>query len=148
MLLVLGFAGLAPSVLLPEWRAYQALSIREQYERHQLEQLRNAVEREERGLEALQTDPAAIARLARRDLRFHRPGELTVYVPIEPRSNARDIPFVPAAVAPPHWLARWDRFLPPLDYDAVFCHEETRVVLMAMSLGLIAVAMILYRRGL
>ena len=147
LLIGLGFLGLTPCVLLPEWREYQEVSLTEQQERHKIDSLKRVVEREDRGLEALQTDPAAVARLARRDLRFHRPGETVIHVPVDAQIKEMSDPFVPQPVPPPPWLTKYMAHLPALDYDAVFCHGETRNVITVMSLSMIAIAMILYRKS-
>ncbi len=161
LLVVLGMAGFAPCILLPEWREYQALHLTEQFERHKLEQLQGELDREQRTLAALQSDPLAVERLARRSLQFHRPGETIVHVPLTSDSSAHvaavspleqrqsllpEEPFVPVPAAPPVWINRWTARLPVLDYDAVFCDELTRTTIMAMSLGLIALAVVIFRK--
>lgn len=147
LLVVLGFCGLAPCILLPEWRELQAIRLIEQQERHKVDLLKEAVAREERGLELLQTDPGAVARLARRDLRFHDPGETMVHVPVAFATGAFGQPFTPEPVALPAWFTQYLIHLPALDYDAVFCDPKTRQVVLVMSLSMIALALILFRRS-
>jgi hypothetical protein len=145
LLVLMGFAGLAPCVLLPEWREYQSLRLIEQREGHELAGLHRVVERRQIELDALQTDPGAVARLARRDLRFHRPGETVIGLAVRNPPPADHEPFLPQPVAPSPWLTKYAGYLPPLDYDAVFCDGRSRTTIIAMSLSVIAVALVLYR---
>jgi cell division protein FtsB len=147
MLTALGFIGLVPCVLLPEWRELQSLQLTEQHERHKIEQLKKTVDREEYGLKLLQTDPAAVARLARRDLRFHNPGETMIHVPVNFAASTIDQPFSPRPVPPPAWLTKYLVHLPAMDYDAVFCEPKTRQVVLIMSLTMIALALVLFRKS-
>jgi len=144
-LTAMGLAAFAPCILLPEWREYQALRLAEQREQFRVDQVRQAVSEEQRRLEALRSDPAAVARLARREFAFHQPGEEVVavsvaYVPDPPNT------FTPAPVEPPLVLQRWERFLPPFDYDRIFCDDQTRTLIMGMSLSVIVIAFALFRR--
>ncbi len=142
-LIFMGLAAFAPSVILPEWREYQALRMTEQREQHRVDALQGEVDRERRLLEAVQRDPAVIARLAQRDLRFHRPGEQPVVVPVSAVETAPAEPFAPTPVSPSPLIARALSHLPDLDYDGVFCDEQTRPIIMVMSVSLIAVALAL-----
>jgi cell division protein FtsB len=145
LLTIMGLAVFAPCIVLPEWRAYQGLRLAEQREQFKVDQVREAVADEQRRLEALRSDPAVVARLARREFAFHQPGEAVVTVPV---ASAPDPPktFVPAPVEPPVLIKRWERFLPRLNYDRLFCDDETRAPLMGMSLSVIAIAFALFRR--
>jgi len=80
MLLVMGAAVFAPCVLLPEWREYQAVRLSEDREAAKVKGMEAVVDRQRQLLEGLQSDPAVIARIAQRDLHFHRPGDGAVYV--------------------------------------------------------------------
>lgn len=147
LLIFLGFTGLVPCILLPEWRELQTLQLTEQQERHKVNLLHRTVDREERGLALLQTDPAAVARLARRDLRFHNPGETVVHVPVQLATGVVDEPFTPEPVSPPVWLTPYLAYLPAMDYDAVFCEPGTRQVVLIMSMSMIALALVLFRKS-
>ncbi|MFQ5489450.1 MAG: hypothetical protein ACE5GE_01905, partial [Phycisphaerae bacterium] len=46
-------------------------------------------------------------------------------------------------VAPPAPVARWVSHLPAADYDAVFCRQPTRSVIMALSGAVLAAALCL-----
>ena len=146
MLVFMGLATFAPCVILPEWRDYQALQAAEQVQQHRLDVLERAVDHKRRLLEAMRSDPAVIARLAQRDLHFHRPDAQIVPVSVPSRSPAPEEPFVPRPVEPPPLLRRALSVLPEYDYDRVFCDEETRPVVLGMSLALIALAFGLFGR--
>jgi hypothetical protein len=47
-------------------------------------------------------------------------------------------------IDPPIFVARLARFLPPLDYDALFCARSARDILLAMSLALLAAAFAIF----
>ena len=134
LLLAMGVAVLTPCVLLPEWRAYQALRIAEQAQQHRVDSLELAVSREGRRLDALRSDPAVVTRLARRELSYFKPGELEIAVEAEPVAmEPRDL-FVATAVEPPPSIARFVSLLPRFDYDSIFCDPETRPLVIALSI--------------
>ncbi|MFQ5590968.1 MAG: septum formation initiator family protein [Phycisphaerae bacterium] len=146
LLALMGVSTFVPCVLLPQWRQYQALSVAEQTAQHRLDVLHGRIEQETRLLEALRSDPAVVARFARRDLGFHRANERVVRfsAPLVPAARADR--FTPSPVAPPPVLARLASYLPDYNYDAVFCEDDTRPIIMALSLGLIAAAYVLLGR--
>jgi len=157
---LMAMAAFAPCVILPEWRDYEAVYSAQQTREQDLAAFEQAVHNEQRKLEALQSDPATIARLAQRELSFRRTGERSVAVgePVSagaidfgasaftdrmPGENERGLiesPPLPANVSA--WIAR----LPSLDYDALFCDEQMRLVIMTMSLSLIVLAFVLFGR--
>ena len=47
-------------------------------------------------------------------------------------------------VRPPAFLAGVLAVLPALDYDAVFCDDDTRTLVMGMSLGLVVFAFVVF----
>ncbi len=145
MLMAMGLGTFTPCVLLPEWREYQAMHAAEQAEQHRLDRMREVVERERHLLEAMQSDPAVIARVAQRDLRFYRPGDTTVAVDV-PLAASSEQPFAAKPIEPPAFLARAGGYLPRFNYDALFCDSRTRPILLAMSVGLIVVAIGLFWR--
>jgi cell division protein FtsB len=132
MLIIMGLATFTPCVLLPEWREYQALRMAEQREQHRLDGMRRIVERERQMVDAVQSDPAVIARLAQRDLRFYRPGETTVAVDV-PAFTADEDPYLPREVELPRGVAAAGAYLPNFNYDAIFCDQRTRPIVMGMS---------------
>lgn len=160
MLSLMGMAAFAPCIILPEWRDYEAAYGAQQARDQDLAALQQAVHTEQRKLEALQSDPAAIARLAQRELSFRRVGERSVSVndPVtafgaefesyafndlvsgDSTRQAIGSPPLPANVSA--WIAR----LPALDYDAIFCDGQIRLIVMTMSLSLIVLAFVLFGR--
>ena len=146
MLVLMGLATFAPCVILPEWRDYQALRAAEQVRQHRLDELEREVEHERRLLQAMRSDPAVIARLAQRDLRFLRTDARAVLVSVPPEDPTPEGVFVPQPVGPPPVVVRALSMLPAYDYDRVFCDKETRPLVMGMSLALIALAFVLFGR--
>ena len=134
---------LAPCVLLPVWREYQALCYAEQVEQARVVEARATLERERRRLTALRSDPSAIARVARRELGYREPGEVTIPVSVAPAG-----PIKPAApklvpVEPPAAIARLVEKLPETNYDRLFCAGSTRTILMCLAGGLILAAFLI-----
>lgn len=146
-LALMGVATFAPCVILPEWRDYQAARLVEQREQHRLDQLKRTVANERRRLEAMQNDPTVVARIAQRDFGFRRPDEAEVAVAVgSTEANDDGAAFVPEPVEPPAWFAQAASVLPDFDYDAVFCDERTRPIVMLMSVSLIVLAAVLFHR--
>ncbi len=148
LLLVMGLSTFAPCIVLPEWRQYQAIQVTRQREQYRLDQLQHRVDAERRRLEAMQTDPAVVARLAQRDLGFHRPGQPSMPVVTVGRvaglPGRHETPFVAMQVNPPDWVRRAGSVLPRLNYDAVFCEGSARSIVMLMSVALIVIAFALF----
>ena len=148
VLLLMGLFAFAPCVILPDWRNYQALHMAQQVEQHHLERMQSLVDQERRRLEAVQSDPAVVARLAKRDLRYRDPGEIAVRVDLPPQGETGDAstvdPFVPEPVSPPGIFGRLADYLPQYPYDQVFCDEHTRIVLMTMALVMIVLGLCLH----
>ncbi len=153
MLMVLGFSVFTPCVLWPEWRDVQTLQAAQLQARQHLESLRRVVDQEKRLLVAMQTDPGVISRIARRDLQFTRAGELAIPVDVSPvmpehadHGNAvtegqgadRSAKFIPRL------LLRLADILPDWDYQQVFGSEQTRTILIVMSIALIALSFVLF----
>ena len=105
LLMMMAVAVLAPCILLPEWRDYEALQLSRQAEQHRLEAMREVVEKERRTLEAIQTDPAVVARMAQRELGFKELGSTPVPVAAELPAVEVDETFTPEPVPPPVILA-------------------------------------------
>ncbi len=150
ILLFMAVGTLVPSVILPEWRAYQAMHVARQAEQHRLASMQRVVDRERRHLEALHRDPAVLSRMAQRELRFRAPGEQVIpvsVVPVDDLERQSGNAFVPAPVVPPSAVARAASYLPDYPYDRVFCDDRTRVVLMGMSVALMLLALYIPSRG-
>lgn len=163
LLLALGWIGLTPCVLLPEWRQYERLALAEQVEAYRLHELGRIVENARATSDALRDDPGVIARLAQRDLRFERSDERTIRVeafdgfdatrtPHDDRLRRADLRWMPeealaaSAVSAPPLIESALALLPVLDYDAVFCDDRTRSIVMILSFGLMALAFVLFGR--
>ena len=148
LLLVMGLSTFAACIVLSEWRQYQAIQVTRQREQYRLDQLQHRVDTERRNLEALQTDPAVVTRIAQRDLGFHRPGQPSVAVQTAGRvaglSTWHEPPFVATPVNPPEWVRRAGSVLPRFNYDAVFCEGGARSIVMVMSVALIVIAFALF----
>ncbi len=144
-LTALAVAAFAPCILLPEWRAYESLWVAEQAELHRLDALEKVVERERRLLEAVQSDPAVLSRLAQRELKFRVPGGRRVIVFAEAPPGSSDVSFTPVPPEPPALVARILSYAPVFNYDALFCAPETRTMIMGMSIALLGVALWLPR---
>lgn len=150
LLLIMALCTLAPSVILPEWRAYQAMHVARQAEQHRLASMQRVVNRERRHLEALHRDPAVLSRMAQRELRFRAPGEQVIpvsVVPVGDLERQSGSAFVPAPVVPPSAVARAASYLPDYPYDRVFCDDRTRVLLISMSVALMLLALYIPSRG-
>lgn len=139
-LLFMAVATFAPAVVLPEWRAYQASRIALQAEQHRLDAMTDVVARERRLVELIQTDPGVVTRIALREYGAKPRGQRVVSVPVDIEPTSIDRPFVPAAVNPPELVSRATQHLPDLDYDAVFCDPQTRLIVIALSVTLMGVA--------
>ncbi len=152
-LILLGVSTFAPCIIVPEWRSYQAAKVAEQREQYRLNRLKEVVARERRQVEAIQNDPTVVARLAQRDLGFHRPGETVVSVPVEDSDrfaglvDLDDDGFVASSVVPPAWFTRATWWLPDFNYDAIFCEPSTRPIVMLMSVAVIVAAVVLFHRS-
>jgi len=161
LLIALGLTGLTPCVLLPEWRQYEALSVAEQVEAHRLSELQSVVDHKRAAYEALRSDPAVVARLAQRELGYVRPDERSVSVArlVHDRSfvdnavhaSEADVDigssFAVEPVAPHPFVARVTGALPDMNYDADFCDDRERSIIMTMSLALIVLAAVLFARS-
>jgi len=149
LLVLMGLSTFAPCVILPEWRNYERLRVAEQAQQHRLDALERRVEHERRMLDAMRSDPGVIGRFAQRDLSFRRLGEQVVRVSVPATATFVDTdetPFIPRPVPPPPILEPILARLPDFDYDAVFCDDETRPIVMAMSVALVGVAFGLFGR--
>ncbi len=146
LLIFMALAAFAPCVLLPEWRSYQAVQLAEQTEAHRVDAMQQVVDRERRFLDGLQTDPAVVARLAKRGLGFEAIGSQSVRVPVATTGAPQGPPFSPARISLPPVIANAALYLPDFDYDRVFCEEQSRSVIMLMSCALMIVAVCLRKQ--
>ncbi len=146
-LLLMGLATFAACILVPEWWTYCDLRIAEQRERHYLGLREKRVEQERRLIEAMQTDPNVMARLAQRDLGFRTLDGKPIRVAVSHRSTVNDHPFTPDAVALPGAVAKFRAWMPHFDYEGVFSDDGTRWTLMVMSVVAMGCAIWMPGRG-
>jgi cell division protein FtsB len=155
ILIALAVATLAPCFILPAWRDYQRAELAARVRDWQVQEATERVQALERRLEAINNDPATVARLARRTLEFHQDSETTFDVPVmlaasRPTGAPREV--VPIEPAKPQWqpqplpvgVARLVALLPRWNYDALFCASPTRETLLALSLGLFVAAFAIF----
>ncbi len=143
LLLTLAISTLAACVLLPEWRDLETLAAVEQAESDRADHMDQLVARERRNLSALTSDPAAMVRLAQRDLTMVRSGEIVVPVSLAaqdattpyPRATADATTLTIAPPAIPRISHQWDR---------VFCHNRIRPAIITLSIALAAAAFALF----
>jgi hypothetical protein len=146
LLFTLAAVAFAPCVIVPVWLDYGETR---QAEQRQLDEVRRAqaeVDRQRRLAEALRSDPAVIARAAQRELEYTIPGQLQVDVAPDrasPQDEAVD-PAESAAADPPIPPLPIARYLPKLNYRAVFCDPQTRLLIALMSGGLLVTAFVLF----
>ena len=142
-LVTMALCCLAACILIPEWRKLQALDLACQIQQHEFAMLQQEVAKEKHLLMTLQSDPAAVKRLAQRQLNLTPPDRTIVAVstPMTPPDAQAAFIAVPRPLPPTlstlgHW---YDRF----DLDRVFRDRKTRPILLVMSVGLIVVAVVL-----
>jgi hypothetical protein len=149
LLFGLATVGFAPCILLPAWRDYQAAVLVEQIQAGEVARLESDLERQRQLADALRSEPSVIARAAQRELEYTRPGEIRVDV--NPAPVAEHAPVAASGTvqppAPPAPIRRVLAWLPPLNYDAVFCDPPTRMVIMVMSGGVLLAAFALFPPG-
>lgn len=145
-LIALAAAGFVPCLALPAWRDYQTMALAVQVEEQLTAAARADLERLRRTSEAIRTDPAVAARLARRELSYHHPGDTEVLVPgVVPIGFTAPRPPAIEPIQPPRPIARAVGRLPAMNYDQLFRDGPTRVVLMLLSGGLMLAALVLCR---
>ncbi|MHC5108836.1 MAG: hypothetical protein ACYTHJ_03040 [Planctomycetota bacterium] len=142
----MGLVTLAPSVLLPEWRKYEALDQEVQAQQYKLDLITREIDEQKRILEAIKTDPAVFRRLAQRELNLFPEGTRAIRVNAQPAGDAGDSGFVPKPTVPPAFFARLSVFLPNLNYDIIFCDQRVRPYIMALSIGMVMVAFAVFRQ--
>jgi len=144
ILIAMGVAVLTPTVLLPEWNRFEKLDIEAQRQAHEVALLEKELEQQQRLLRAINSDPAVINRLARRELNYRNPEEVSV--PVEAPIIARVEPkaFEPTPPAPPGWVSAFTSRLPHLPYNRIFGDEKLQPILTVLSVGVIVVAFLLF----
>ena len=142
LLVLMGLLTFVPCVVLPEWRKYQSIQLAEQEMKHRVEVQTARLKNQERHLDALRSDPAALFRLARRDYGYRHFQEKVVPLEVANYKSEFDIQFTPQPVEPPVPIKGIVGHLPEFEYDAIFCHEDTRLIVLGLSTLLLTVAVV------
>ncbi len=144
-LLCLALATFTPCVLLPEWRAYQQADADRQTQQHRIAGMNVALDRARQNINALGNDPTVIGRMAQRDLRFRDRTDTAVRVSAvwSPMIIEHEATFQPQPALPPPLVTDFTSRLPALNYDRIFCDEETRLIVMCMSVALMMLGLCL-----
>lgn len=144
----------APCVLIPIWNESEELMRAEHAAATALARLDARIRQQERLIEALTSDPLVIERLARRDLRFRKPGEKVV--PVNPPDYEAAWNEAAAALVgepgevhvpeprPPAVVALARRWLPALPWNDLFGRPPNRTIFLLMSGALLLTAIVLY----
>jgi hypothetical protein len=149
VLLVLGGATFAACVLVPRAQEYARLLEEEARMQALVAGIEAELDQARKTVAAIQTEPDVNEQLAKAALNYRRPGERQVNVVAESTVDVRPTEALPGASAEPGPARLWRRteaWLPRLDWGRVFGNEGTRRLLMLLSVGTIAAALLLYRR--
>ncbi len=152
LLLVMAGLVFAPCIIVPVWMETQNLMRAEDDAARTVAQLDAYIAEQNRLIEALTSDPLVNERIARRDLRFRRPGEEIVPSARElaaASSSVSDItlpeeyPKPPPAQAPA-LVKAVSRWLPNLPWVDLFGKPPNRTIFLFMSGGLLVAAFVLF----
>lgn len=148
-LVVMAALVFAPCVLIPIWNESVELMRAEHAAATALARLDARIRQQERLIEALTSDPLVIERLARRDLRFRKPGEKVLPVDASEYEAAAAIAGEPGEVdvpepQPPAVVALARRWLPALPWNDLFGKPPNRTIFLLMSGALLVAALVLY----
>ena len=143
LLLALAISTFAACVLLPEWRHLETLAAVEKAEADRADHMDQLVIRERRHLAALTSDPAAMVRLAQRELTMVRSGEFVVSIQGAganagaqyPRATADATTLTISSPASARLSREWDR---------VFCDNRLRPAIITLSIALAGTAFALF----
>ncbi len=142
----------APCVLIPIWLETEALVRTEASIAAHNARLQEHISEQRRLIDALRSDPLVNERIARRDLRFRRPGEEVQPVadapmPDVPRVDV-NLPPDASAVTPdpqPSAVVRWSRrWLPNLPWVDLFGRPPNRTYFLVMAGVLVVAAFVLF----
>jgi hypothetical protein len=145
VLLLAGLGTLAPTVLLPIWDDLQTLRFVEDLERAETESFRKTLESKKRHMDALRSDPAVVARVARRESYIRGP-EDTVFVGQAYSARRGATPEIPTrqSITSLEWLLEW---IPaPIKSEAmtVFGIHRFRPMLIGLSVVSMSVGLFLF----
>ncbi len=147
MMILLAIAVFAPCLVLPAWREYQTAELIERMTNDRVRLAEVEISNLRRELDAIHNDPAAVTRLARRELEYREPSDQIIAVPVSTIAGVspqRQAGAKWQPTEPPVAISRLTRLLPHKNFDALFCDSPTRETLMAMSAGLFFAAFIVF----
>ncbi|HOW19384.1 MAG TPA: hypothetical protein PLC79_10125 [Phycisphaerae bacterium] len=143
----------APCILIPIWMETQDLVRAEADVAARTARLKAHIARQERLIQALTSDPLLAERLARRDLRFRRAGEIVEPVqapsPRVPEEGEIELASEPATDAPPPLetpfaVTLTKRWLPDLPWVELFGRPPNRTIFLVMAGCLLVAAFVLF----
>ncbi len=144
VLVALASAVIAPCVIVPVWEECRSLRLAEQVEVRAIEQMRADIQRQRLHLEGLRKDPLVVSRVARRELAYLRPDEISVPVAVGPAAPEwRPAPVV-ASVEPPALVTAVLRWLPFSDRVDVYVDPSARATLMGLAGATLLSAFVLF----
>jgi cell division protein FtsB len=143
----------APCILIPIWMETQELVRTEADVAARTARLKAHIARQEKLIQALTSDPLLAERIARRDLRFRRTGEIVEPVPAPapqvPDESAVELASEPATDAPPPLetpfaVTLTKRWLPDLPWVELFGRPPNRTIFLVMAGCLLVAAFVLF----
>ncbi len=145
LMLLIGGVSLFACVFLPPWLELRALRQVHAAARRQIADLEVRLARTTRQIEHMQSDPAYLERLARKEFGIETPG--VEIIPVETRENTTDQSASSSSSTPRVELATvLERAMRTNPLVSVFVLEQTRPIVMAMSGVLLIVALVLLNR--
>jgi len=141
----------APCVIVPIWLDFQDLSETERSLRGLVLELQNQIDRNNNRIEALQSDPLVVERVARRELNRKSENEQHIRWSAAEKAALRlNIPhdFQPEPELPPMAWPAWGesmcRWLPAWAWSDLFSKSPNREMLLVMAGCLLLTAFVLY----
>jgi len=150
LMLVAGYAVLAPCLVLPAWLEYEAQLAQLRDSDAALATLAEQLTQTERQIERSQNDPAYILRLAEREFGPGISKPNIDVIPVQPSPPREDATSAAGAATTRTIEELWpelstflERTIARYPYARVFVDQTTRPVLLAMSGGLLVTAIVL-----
>ena len=133
VLLLAGLSVMGACIIGPVWLECKRMAAQRAQLAEKLEELQTARNDEKEAIRAAQADVAFNERLLMEELNYQRPGE-DVLAPVLSRQTARDRPQADQPEGPLAWIRALEQ-------------QDVRIILLAMSMGLIIFALLYYRPG-
>jgi cell division protein FtsB len=145
LMLLIGGASLYACVFLPPWLELRALRQEHADAQTRIADLEKRLAAATRQIEHMQSDPAYIERLARKEFGTETPG--VEIIPVETRQGTVDEPAAAPPATPREELATTvERAAHTNPLVAVFVLDQTRPTVMAMSGVIVIIALVLLLR--